>query len=92
VAKARLVLVLRSVAANVRSLRTQHGLTQEALAEAADLDLTYVQRVERAAVNLSLRVLVSLANALQTTPDLLLAPAVLEPARRGRPRKPGVAS
>ena len=59
-----LALYLRSVAANLRRLRLRRGLTQEALAERAGLDLSYEQRVERGATNLSMSVLVALARAL----------------------------
>jgi transcriptional regulator with XRE-family HTH domain len=61
-------------------------MTQEKLAEAADLDLSYVQRVERASVNLSMSVLVALAVALDTRPARLLAHAAPPEMKRGRPR------
>jgi transcriptional regulator with XRE-family HTH domain len=82
-----LALYLQSVAANVRRLRLRRGLTQEALAERAGLDLSYEQRVERGATNLSMGVLVALARALGVPPGLLLRKARLAPLRRGRPRK-----
>jgi transcriptional regulator with XRE-family HTH domain len=80
-------LYLRSIAANVRAFRIRRGLTQEALAERADLDLSYEQRVERAATNLSVRVLVALAVALGIAPGRLLRRTKLRSARPGRPRK-----
>lgn len=80
-------LYLRSIAANVRTFRRRRGLTQEALAELADLDLSYEQRVERGATNLSVRILVSLAVALGVAPSRLLRRARLKTTGRGRPRK-----
>ena len=84
---ALLAVYLRSIGANVRRLRLQRGLTQEALAELADLDLSYEQRVERGSTNLSLAVLVALARALGVAPSLLLRKARLPAVRRGRPTK-----
>jgi transcriptional regulator with XRE-family HTH domain len=75
------------IAANVRRERLRHGLTQERLAEAADLDLRFLQRVERGSTNLSIAVLVALADALDVAPGALLRPAKLSPAQRGRPKK-----
>ena len=82
---ARAEEVLESIAANVVRLRTARGYTQEALAERAELDLRYLQRVERAKVNLSVAVLAQLADALDVAPGRLFRRAKLAPARRGRP-------
>lgn len=79
--------VLGCIAANVRRLREKKGLTQEALAAAAGLDLSYEQRVERAATNLSIAVLVTLAEALDVPPARLLRAARMPRIVRGRPRK-----
>jgi transcriptional regulator with XRE-family HTH domain len=79
--------VLTHIGANVRALRTRHGLTQERLAELADLDLRFVQRVERGQTNLSVAVLVALAEVLETTPAALFKKAALPAARVGRPPK-----
>jgi transcriptional regulator with XRE-family HTH domain len=63
----------------------RRGLTQEGLAEAADVEARYVQEVERGRTNLSIGVLVALATALGVDERALLKPASLPPARRGRP-------
>ena len=63
----------------------QRGFTQEMLAEHADIDLSYEQRIERGATNLSMSVLVALASALDVSPARLLRRARLLPPRRGRP-------
>lgn len=84
---ARLREVLAYLAANVRRLRKKRALTQELLAERADLDLTTEQRIERAATNITLEVLVKLADALGVPPGRLLRAAKLGPIQRGRPRK-----
>lgn len=78
---------LRSIAANVRRRRQQLGLTQEALAEAANLDLRFVQRVEYAEMNISIGTLAALAQALKTHPAALLRQATPAPVRRGRPQR-----
>jgi transcriptional regulator with XRE-family HTH domain len=66
--------VIRTVAANVRSLREAAGLSQEELAHAAAVDRTYVSQVERRLRNVTVSVLAQLAKALRTTPDRLLVP------------------
>lgn len=53
-----------TVGANVRRLRLERGLTQEALADAAGLDRTYVSGLERGVRNPSLSTLSKLAAAL----------------------------
>lgn len=67
--------VIRTVAANVRSLRKAVGLSQEELADKAGVDRTYVSQVERQLRNVTILVLAQLATALRTTPDRLLVPA-----------------
>jgi len=81
------VALRQSIAANVRRARQRKGLTQEQLADKAEQDVSYLQRVERGAVNLSLRVLFHLARALEVTPASLLRRAKLAAVRRGRPKK-----
>jgi transcriptional regulator with XRE-family HTH domain len=49
---------------NVRRMRQQKGLTQEALAFEAELDLTYVGGIERGKRNPSLLVMARIADAL----------------------------
>lgn len=52
------------VAFNLRRLRVARGLSQEALAVDADIDRTYVSRLERSLENPSVAVLSRLAAAL----------------------------
>jgi transcriptional regulator with XRE-family HTH domain len=73
------------IAANLHRARTRAGLTQEQLAEAADLDLRFLQRIERGKTNLSVLTLTALANALAVPPGSLLKKATLPAVRRGRP-------
>ena len=82
-----LVRYLRFIAANTRRYRLKRGFTQEALAEVADLDLRFIQRIERGTTNLSISVLVALSDALAIAPTALFRVAKLSPARPGRPRK-----
>ncbi len=77
------------IAANVRRLRTRAKLTQEQLAEAADVDLTYLQRVERGTGNPSARILVQIALALDVAPGRLFAKAAAASRAVGRPRRRG---
>lgn len=52
---------------NVRARREAQDLSQEQLAERADLDRTYISGVERGVRNLSLISVVRIAKALKTS-------------------------
>jgi predicted transcriptional regulator len=60
------------VAKNVREFRQKLGLTQEGLAEKADLHWTYISGVERCKYNISLGNIVTIARALNRSPHELL--------------------
>lgn len=66
---------LRQVLAyNLRALRFEKGLSQEALALLCDLDRTYVSAVERCAWNVSLANIERFAKQLDVQPWQLLRP------------------
>lgn len=52
------------VAANLKRLRKERGLSQEAMAELAEFHRTYVSQLERCVTNISLDGLERLAKAL----------------------------
>jgi len=58
----------------VRKLRLQRGLSQEKLAEFADLHRNYVGGVERGERNVGLLNIVALAHALNVSPAKLFEP------------------
>lgn len=59
-------------AENLRKARTEQGVSQEKLAELANLHRTYVGSVERGERNISIDNMERLANALRTTIEDLL--------------------
>lgn len=59
----------------VRRERESKGISQERLAELADLDRTYVQRLEGGRYSPTLDTVESLARALQMLPSELIAHA-----------------
>ncbi|WP_020398965.1 helix-turn-helix domain-containing protein [Kordiimonas gwangyangensis] len=61
-----------ALARNVRKRRTELGLSQEALADAAGLDRTYISGIERGLRNPTIEVVSKLASALQQQPAALL--------------------
>lgn len=65
----------RILATNIRTLRQAKGISQEKLAEIADLHRTYVGSVERGERNVTLSTLEVLAAALGVSvPELLTPP------------------
>lgn len=52
------------ISANVKRLRDERGLSQEALAELADFHRTYISQLERCVTNISIDGLERLARAL----------------------------
>ena len=69
------VSAVRSIFANsVKRWRNHRGLTQEELAERADLHRTYISDVERGARNLSLESIDKLAKALGISLPILFSP------------------
>ena len=73
----------------IKELRERQGLSQEQLAERADLHVTYISGIERGQRNPGLNILASLAKALKTSLPALVAdlrPKVKVKVRdRGRP-------
>lgn len=68
------------VARNIRRMRVARGLSQEVLAVDAEIDRTYVSRLERGLENPTVAVLEKLASAL-----LIDIRDLFEPPRRGEP-------
>ena len=57
---------------NIRGFRNKLGISQEKLAEYADLHRTYIGSVERGEYNLTLITLERIAKALKVEPNILL--------------------
>lgn len=67
-----------ALATVIRQRRLEVGLSQEQLADNADLHRNYVSGIERGVYNIGVSNLVALAEALQTTASALLAQAESE--------------
>lgn len=65
---------LKYLGERVRELRRARGMSQEKLAELAELHLTYVSKIERGLVNGSISAYASIADALGITLAELLEP------------------
>ena len=82
--------VRKEFGAAVRAHRLRLGMSQEALAERAELHRTYVTDVERGARNLSLESISRLARALEISIDSLFSPASEKPG--SKPSSPSLNS
>ena len=60
------------LAANMRKLRKERGLSQEALAHEIDVDRTYISSLERCVYAASLDMLDKIAAAFGTKPSALI--------------------
>ncbi len=67
--------ILKRLGETVRLLRLQHGLSQEALAELAGIDRSYMSGIERGLRNLSILQAMKLSTALHVAVYELLQPA-----------------
>ncbi len=65
--------ILAAFGQGVRTHRDAKGLSQEALAEKADLDRTYISDIERGTRNPGIKNVVRLARALGITTSTLVA-------------------
>jgi XRE family transcriptional regulator, regulator of sulfur utilization len=63
--------IKKTVGRSIRVLREKRGWSQEKLAEMADLDRTYVGRIERGGENLGLENLARFAHTLGVAPTAL---------------------
>ena len=74
---------LRQVfAANLRRLRHAKGLSQEDLAYEADVNRTYMSKIEKGATYVGLEIIGKLAAVLDVEPSDLLRPPPRRSARR----------
>lgn len=65
-------LSYRDLGRRVRAAREKKGITQERLAELADVGTAHISHVETARTKVSLPTLIKIANALDTSMDELL--------------------
>ncbi|MDA8228838.1 MAG: helix-turn-helix transcriptional regulator [Desulfitobacterium hafniense] len=65
-------MVFKHLGQRIREERTKYRLTQEQLAEDAEVNESYIGQVERGEKNPSLETVVSIANSLGVTVDYLL--------------------
>lgn len=62
-----------TIGSRLRETRISKGLTQEYLADFADVNVSHISNIENNRVKISLTLLVNLCNALDTTVDYILA-------------------
>ena len=62
----------KALGIRIRTQRKTCGLSQDALALACNIDRSYMGRIERGEVNITVEKLYRIANALDCSPDSLL--------------------
>ena len=72
----RLIRLKRGLAQSVKLRRKELGLSQEDLADLAEIDRTYASQIERGVANPSLEVLYRVARSLQIELPLLISAKV----------------
>lgn len=73
--------IVQRFAARLRAVRQGRGMTQQQLADAAEVSVAFVGRLERGQAGPGIDIVAKLAEALATTPgDLLPATAEPDPA------------
>lgn len=60
------------IGSNIRAVRKEKAISQEKLALICDIDRSYLGRIERGEVNLTVEKLYELASALSISPQQLL--------------------
>lgn len=66
----------------IRKARKIKNLTQEQLAEAVGLSLSFIGHIERGSRTASLKTVMDIANVLKTTPDRLLTDSIAQGAHK----------
>ena len=69
-----------AIGKRIRQTRQSKGLTQEYLAECADVNTTHISNIENNRVKVSLSALINICNALGVTVDYILSGEYPSPA------------
>lgn len=65
---------ISTIGENIRNERKTKGITQEQLAELSNISLNFISKIERnERQNISVKTLLSIATALEVTPEKLLS-------------------
>ena len=64
--------ILKEFSSKLRAIRTKHKVSQDQLAKLTDIDRSYVGRIDRGEVNITLDKLYTIAKALKCQPSDLL--------------------
>lgn len=73
-------LDFKKIGENLKNCRISKGLTQEYVANMADVNTSHISNIENNRVKVSLSTLVQICNALDTTVDYILSDEYVSPA------------
>ncbi|MGH1399358.1 MAG: helix-turn-helix domain-containing protein [Alphaproteobacteria bacterium] len=63
---------IKSIGANIAKTRLSRGLTQEKLANEADIDRSYISDIENGKANITMGMFLTICSVLQVNPKELL--------------------
>lgn len=69
----------RQIVKRIRNIRKSKGLTQECLAELADISLTHMSLIETGTIEFSLPILIKISETLRVSTDELLSAISRQP-------------
>lgn len=71
-------LFIRRLGLIIKELRTNQSITQETLSAMCDVDVRTIQRIEKGQQNITMKILFSIADALNIEPDKLVKYSIEE--------------
>jgi transcriptional regulator with XRE-family HTH domain len=63
---------LKQLGQRIREIRLSKNLTQSSLASLCDIDVRTIQMIEKGSMNMSLKILITIAKSLEMNPSELL--------------------
>ncbi|MFW5498880.1 MULTISPECIES: helix-turn-helix domain-containing protein [unclassified Maridesulfovibrio] len=76
--------IVEEIGQTIRAIRKRNNLSQQELAERAEISYKYLGEIERGQVNLSVEILIKISNALHVDPAEIIAIKTVEASNLSR--------